>query len=60
MRRTVWEVLSSDEDMAGMYLTEKRLGNVRDTADHQEAEILMEGFGKQLQELANDIKVVQV
>lgn len=56
-RKAVWEVLSSDEDMSEMYLTERKAGEIRDVANHQEVEILLEGYVKQLEELANDIKV---
>lgn len=54
----MWDLLSSDEDMAAMYLTEKRaLGTERAVSDHEEVEILLEGFARQLEETANNIQV---
>jgi hypothetical protein len=44
--------------MAAMYLTEKRaLGTERAVSDHEEVEILLEGFARQLEETANNIQV---
>jgi hypothetical protein len=59
VRRTVWDLLSSDEDMAGMYLTAKRIDatKLRAVSDHEEVEILLEGFARQLEETANNIEV---
>jgi len=54
----IWDVLKSDEDLAGMYLSERQRGEVRDVKDHEEAEILLEGYVQYLDELTNDIKVL--
>jgi len=37
-----------DEDLAGMYLTEKSRGKQRDVAQHDEVELLLEAYVKQI------------
>ena len=40
--------LTVDEDLAGMYLTEKSRGKQRDVAQHDEVELLLEAYVKQV------------
>jgi magnesium transporter len=44
-----WDVtLFVDEDLAGMYLTEKGRGKQRDVDQHDEVELLLEAYVKQV------------
>jgi magnesium transporter len=51
-------VISSDEDLAAMYLTEKKAGSPRNAADHEEIELLMESYLKQTEEIANKAAIL--
>ncbi|KAF9938030.1 magnesium ion transporter [Modicella reniformis] len=53
------DLLSTDEDLAGMYLTEKRKGHPRLTDSHDEVEILLEAYMKQVEEIANVVALVK-
>ncbi|KAF8734808.1 transporter, partial [Rhizoctonia solani] len=46
--------LDSDEDMNHMYLTDKKLGLERKMEDHDELEVLLESFDKQVEEIVNE------
>ncbi|KAJ1302281.1 hypothetical protein OPQ81_001099 [Rhizoctonia solani] len=48
------EVLQQDEDMNNMYLTDKKLGVERKLEDHDELEVLLESFDKQVEEIVNE------
>ncbi|CEL58941.1 Mitochondrial inner membrane magnesium transporter LPE10 OS=Yarrowia lipolytica (strain CLIB 122 / E 150) GN=LPE10 PE=3 SV=1 [Rhizoctonia solani AG-1 IB] len=48
------EVLQQDEDMNHMYLTDKKLGVERKLEDHDELEVLLESFDKQVEEIVNE------
>jgi len=53
-------VLSSDEDMAAMYLSHRRdSGSDRKVSDHQDVELLLESFGMQLEDLRDRIQKLQ-
>ncbi|KAG0653877.1 magnesium ion transporter [Rhodotorula mucilaginosa] len=43
-------VLGEDEDLAGMYLTDKANGKVHNVEDHQQAELLLEYYERRLDE----------
>ncbi|CAE6442730.1 unnamed protein product [Rhizoctonia solani] len=43
-----------DEDMNDMYLTDKKLGVERKLEDHDELEVLLESFDKQVEEIVNE------
>ncbi|KAJ6260843.1 hypothetical protein Dda_3504 [Drechslerella dactyloides] len=45
------EVLEADEDLAGMYLTEKAQGVERPAEDHSEIELLLESYYKMADEI---------
>ncbi|KAJ3524023.1 hypothetical protein NMY22_g11185 [Coprinellus aureogranulatus] len=54
------EVLSQDEDMNAMYLTDK-LNNVpRAIHDHEDLELLLESFSKQVEEIVNEAENIEV
>ncbi|KAG0357592.1 magnesium ion transporter [Gamsiella multidivaricata] len=53
------ELLDQDEDLANMYLTEKKLGRPRTTDSHEEIEILLESYLKQVEEIANTVSIVK-
>ncbi|GAA5948138.1 hypothetical protein JCM3765_007125 [Sporobolomyces pararoseus] len=44
-------ILSEDEDLAGMYLTDKAQGNPHDISNHQTAELLLEYYERRLDEV---------
>lgn len=46
IRATVQEVLNDDEDMADMYLTDKKAGQAHAVQDHQEVEYMFEAYFK--------------
>nr|GAT46673.1 inner membrane magnesium transporter MRS2 [Mycena chlorophos] len=48
------EVLSQDDDLTAMYLTDKQNGIVRDIEDHEDLEVLLESFSKQVEEIVNE------
>ncbi|KIK67883.1 hypothetical protein GYMLUDRAFT_36679 [Collybiopsis luxurians FD-317 M1] len=49
------EVLTQDEDMAMMYLSDKKNGVKRDSFDHEELELLLESFSKQVEEIVSEV-----
>lgn len=53
------EVLEQDEDMNAMYLTDKVAGVERDTHEHEEIEILLESFAKQVEEIVNEAETIE-
>ncbi|KAI9209769.1 uncharacterized protein BJ171DRAFT_576553 [Polychytrium aggregatum] len=52
------EILNSDEDLAGMYLTDKSRGHRRETSDHLEVELLIEHYTKLTNEIASTVSSV--
>ncbi|GAA6008201.1 hypothetical protein JCM11491_001927 [Sporobolomyces phaffii] len=44
-------ILGEDEDLAGMYLTDKKNGKAHDISDHQSAELLLEYYERRLDEI---------
>ncbi|KAH9477462.1 Mitochondrial inner membrane magnesium transporter LPE10 [Psilocybe cubensis] len=51
------EVLSQDEDMDAMYLTDKK--NNQEVVDHEELEVLLESFSKQVEEIVNEAENIE-
>jgi magnesium transporter len=49
------EVLEADDDLAAMYLTAKGEGKPRDASEHEEIELLLESFDKQVEEIVSEI-----
>ncbi|KAH8694168.1 hypothetical protein BGW36DRAFT_361987 [Talaromyces proteolyticus] len=54
VRDTVQEVLNEDEDMASMYLTDKRAGKPHAAEDHQDVEYLFEAYFKASDSVVQD------
>jgi magnesium transporter len=46
LRNTFRELLDTDEDLAGMYLSDRFAGRLHKTSDHQEAEYMLEAYHK--------------
>lgn len=44
VRDTLREVLDTDEDLAGMYLSDRKAGKPHEMTDHQEAEYMLEAY----------------
>lgn len=44
VRDTIREVLDTDEDLAGMYLSDRKEGRPHESFDHQEAEYMLEAY----------------
>jgi hypothetical protein len=49
-----------DEDLVAMYLTDKKNGVRREPNDHQDLEVLLESFAKQVEEIVNETDTTQV
>ncbi|CAE6376597.1 unnamed protein product [Rhizoctonia solani] len=49
-----------DEDMNSMYLTDQKLGVERKMEDHDELEVLLESFDKQVEEIVNEAETTIV
>ncbi|KAJ2799303.1 magnesium ion transporter [Coemansia guatemalensis] len=58
IRDAIEEVLEQDEDLAGMYLTQKLQASHRETDDHEEVELMMETYLKQVEEIVNHVESV--
>ncbi|KIW69718.1 hypothetical protein PV04_05578 [Phialophora macrospora] len=46
VRDTIRDVLDADDDLAGMYLSDRLAGKPHDVSDHQEAEYMLEAYHK--------------
>nr|XP_019013712.1 magnesium transporter [Kwoniella pini CBS 10737]OCF52493.1 magnesium transporter [Kwoniella pini CBS 10737] len=55
VKRAVDEVLESDEDLSAMYLTSRALGRPRALHDHEQLELLLESFVKQVEEIVSEV-----
>ena len=49
-----------DDDLAAMYLSDKKNGVPRNPDDHEELEVLLESFAKQVEEIVNEAENIQV
>ena len=49
-----------DDDLAAMYLTDRKGMMQRSTSDHEELEVLLETFAKQVEEIVNEAEGSQV
>jgi magnesium transporter len=59
VRQTLLELLNSDADMAAMYLTDKeQMGTPRPINQHEEIELLLENYLKQIDEIENETSEV--
>ncbi|KAJ8517130.1 hypothetical protein ONZ45_g5666 [Pleurotus djamor] len=53
------EVLEQDDDLAAMYLTDRKNGTPRELQDHEDVEVLLESFAKQVEEIVNEAETIQ-
>ncbi|KDQ22507.1 cora superfamily [Pleurotus ostreatus PC15] len=53
------EVLQQDEDLAAMYLTDRKNQSPREPHDHEDVEVLLESFSKQVEEIVNEGETMQ-
>ncbi|KAG1741539.1 cora-domain-containing protein [Suillus paluster] len=53
------EVLEQDDDLDAMYLTDKKNGVARNMHEHEELEVLLEFFSKQVEEIANEAENIE-
>ncbi|KAI6021689.1 hypothetical protein BKA83DRAFT_4285830 [Pisolithus microcarpus] len=53
------EVLEQDDDLNAMYLTDKKKGAVRQNHEHDELEVLLEFFSKQVEEIVNEAENIE-
>jgi magnesium transporter len=58
--KAVDEVLESDEDLSAMYLTSKAQGRPRALHDHEQLELLLESFTKQVEEIVSEVDTTVV
>ncbi|TIA93135.1 hypothetical protein E3P99_00275 [Wallemia hederae] len=54
VHEAIEEVLKNDDDLAAMYLSDKRAGRVRQAHDHDELELLLESASKQIEEIVTE------
>lgn len=50
----------TDEDLAAMYLSDKKRGKPREASDHEELEVMLESFSKQVEEIVNESETTMV
>ncbi|RXK35149.1 magnesium transporter [Tremella mesenterica] len=55
VKRAVDELLDSDEDLSAMYLTSRAQGKPRALHDHEQLELLLESFQKQVEEIVSEV-----
>ncbi|KIM78238.1 hypothetical protein PILCRDRAFT_824719 [Piloderma croceum F 1598] len=53
------DVLGQDDDLVAMYLTDKKNGIDRELDDHEELEVLLESFSKQVEEIVNEAENIE-
>lgn len=53
-------ILALDEDMNAMYLTDKKNKVNRELHDHEDLEVLLESFSKQVEEIVNEAESIEV
>ncbi|KAH7908649.1 Mg2+ transporter protein cora-like protein [Hygrophoropsis aurantiaca] len=53
------ELLEQDEDLDAMYLTDKKNNAPREIHEHEELEVLLEFFSKQVEEIVNEAESIE-
>ncbi|KAF7348605.1 Magnesium transporter [Mycena venus] len=53
------EVLGQDDDLTAMYLTDKKDDIIRELDDHEDLEVLLESFSKQVEEIVNEAENIE-
>ena len=59
LRNASRQLLLLDKDMDAMYLSDKKNGIERED-DHEELEVLLESFSKQVEEIVNEAENIEV
>jgi len=54
VQEAIEEVLAQDDDLAAMYLSDKKNDVTRAREDHEDLEVLLESFAKQVEEIVNE------
>jgi magnesium transporter len=52
--------LDADEDLSAMYLSAKMAHQPRGLTDHEELELLLESFSKQVEEIVSELDTLTV
>nr|ODN87924.1 magnesium transporter [Cryptococcus depauperatus CBS 7841] len=55
VKSAIDEILDSDEDLSAMYLTSRAQGRPRALHDHEQLELLLESFVKQVEEIVSEV-----
>lgn len=55
IRGAVAELLDQDDDLAAMYLSDKKKGKVHNLVEHEEIELLLESYFKQVDEIVQSV-----
>lgn len=55
-----WLMLCLDEDLTAMYLSDKKNNIPRELHDHDDLEVLLESFSKQVEEIVNEAENIEV
>jgi magnesium transporter len=55
IRDVIDELLENDDDLAGLYLTDKLMGKPRAIDDHEEVEMLLESYYKHFDEIVQTV-----
>lgn len=50
----------TDDDLNAMYLTDKKNNISRELQDHEDLEVLLESFTKQVEEIVNEAENIEV
>jgi len=58
VEEAIEEVLEQDEDLAAMYLSDKIASTPRALNDHEDLEVLLESFSKQVEEIVNEAETI--
>lgn len=59
VQQALEEVLEQDEDLAAMYLTDRHNGVNRKLSDHEDLEVLLETYSKQVEEIVNEASTME-
>ncbi|KIY34306.1 magnesium transporter [Cryptococcus gattii E566] len=60
VKSAIDELLDSDEDLSAMYLTSRAQGRPRALHDHEQLELLLESFVKQVEEIVSEVDTTVV
>lgn len=58
--RRLLDILFADDDLTAMYLTDRKNNITRERDDHDDLEVLLESFSKQVEEIVNEAENIEV